>query len=137
MMSGNWAQHSFLDQNDATNDYKTALTVVETVYNTTAFNDGYHTSHHLNPIRHWQDHPEHLVSNAEKFKDQRVIIFSGIDYWGIWCMLMFQNYDVLAKHFVDLTGNMTTKEKKEWLKARTRRLTSEQVEANYPSKKLK
>ena len=57
MMSGNWVQHAFLAQKDATNDYKTAITCINTPYNVNCFNDGYHTSHHLNPIRHWQDHP--------------------------------------------------------------------------------
>lgn len=137
MMTGNWTQHAFLDQNEATNDYKTALTVVDCVYNSTAFNDGYHTSHHLNPIRHWQDHPEHFLANVEKLREQRVIVFRGIDYWGLWCMLMTRNYDGLATYFVDLSGKMTIQEKKEWLKVRTKKLTPEQLESSYPSKKLK
>ncbi|KAJ3369342.1 hypothetical protein HDU91_007310 [Kappamyces sp. JEL0680] len=131
MMSGNWTQHAFLAQDDPKNDLKTALTVIETPYNATAFNDGYHTSHHLNPIRHWQDHPEHFVQNAEKFRDSKVVIFKQIDYWGLWCMLMVRNYDVLAKHFVDLTGKMSKADKIAWLKARTKRLTAEQIEAAY------
>lgn len=132
MMSGNWTQHAFLDQDHAKNDYKTALTVIGTPYNSLCFNDGYHTSHHLNPIRHWQDHPEHLLENIEKFKQEKVVIFQGIDYWGIWCMLMIKNYDALASKYVDLTGEMTYEDKKAYLKARTRRLTSQQVLANYP-----
>ena len=130
-MSGNWTQHSFLAQDDAKNDLKTALTVIQTPYNATAFNDGYHTSHHLNPIRHWQDHPEHFLQSIQVFKDSKVIIFDGIDYWGIFCLLMTRNYNSLADHFVDLSGTMTKAEKKAYLKERTRRLTKQEVAANY------
>lgn len=136
MMSGNWTQHSFLAQDDPKNDLKTALTVIETPYNATAFNDGYHTSHHLNPIRHWQDHPEHFVDNAATFRDSRVIIFRNIDYWGIFCMLMVQNYDVLAAKFVDLTGKMTLEEKKMYLKERTRRLSEKEIQLSYYSDRM-
>jgi hypothetical protein len=133
MMTGNWTQHAFLAQDDATNDYKTALTCIDTPYNATCFNDGYHTSHHLNPIRHWQDHPEHFLANADKFKSENVVIFRGCDYWFLWCSLMVKDYDFLANHYVDLTGKMSFEEKKDYLKARTKRLTKKQVQMNYPA----
>lgn len=131
MMSGNWTQHAFLAQDDAKNDYKTALTVIQTPYNATAFNDGYHTSHHLNPIRHWQDHPEHFVENIKKFRDEKVIIFDGVDYWGLFCLLMTQNYLVLADRFVDLTGTMSQADKIAYLKERSRRLSEKEIALNY------
>lgn len=134
-MAGNWTQHSFLDQDQAKNDYVTALTCIETPYNTLCFNDGYHTSHHLNPLRHWQDHPDNFLASLEKYRDEKVIIFRGVDYWQIWCLLMVKNYDAIADCFVDLTGKMTHEEKVQFLKARTKRLTSEQIEKQYPSKK--
>jgi hypothetical protein len=134
MMTGNWTQHAFLAQDDARNDYKTALTVIDTPYNALNFNDGYHTSHHLNPIRHWQDHPEHFLGNVEKFREQKVVVFRGCDYWELWCSLMTRNYDYLASHYVDLSGKMSKAQKIEYLKQRTRRLSPDQVEMNYPTK---
>ncbi|KAJ3273390.1 hypothetical protein HDV01_004460 [Terramyces sp. JEL0728] len=133
MMTGNWTQHSFLAQDDATNDHKTALTVIESVYNATAFNDGYHTSHHLNSIRHWQDHPEHFFQNVEKYKSERVVIFRDCDYWLIWCHLMVKDYNWLADHFVDLTGKMSVDDKITFLRNRVRRLSREEIVKNYPT----
>ena len=131
MMTGNWTQHAFLAQDDAKNDYKTALTCVETIYNTLCFNDGYHTSHHLNPVRHWQDHPEYLLNNAEKFRDQKVIVFKGCDYWEIWCHLMVKDYDWMASKFQDLSGKMSVADKIQYLKQRTRKLTPKEIQLNY------
>ncbi|KAJ3253789.1 hypothetical protein HK103_005276 [Boothiomyces macroporosus] len=133
MMTGNWTQHAFLAQDDATNDHKTALTVVESVYNATAFNDGYHTSHHLNSIRHWQDHPEHFFQNIEKYKSEKVVIFRDCDYWLIWCHLMVKDYKWLANHYVDLTGKMTMDDKITFLRNRARRLTREEIAKCYPN----
>ncbi|KAJ2999570.1 hypothetical protein HDV02_002535 [Globomyces sp. JEL0801] len=135
MMTGNWTQHAFLVQDDPKNDYKTALTCVNTVYNSFCFNDGYHTSHHLNPKRHWQDHPEHFMTSIKRYAEERVHVFQGVDYWEVWCMLMIRDYDGLAKSFVDLTETLTHEEKIEYLKARLKRLTPEQIEKHYGTKK--
>lgn len=133
MMSGNWTQHAFLDQDDPKNDYKSALTCLETSYNATAFNDGYHTSHHLNPIRHWQDHPDAFLKNVDTYNKQRVIVFRGIDYMGLWILLMIKDYDSMATAFVDFSGTMKHDDKKAFLKARTKRLSPEQISAAYKS----
>jgi len=133
MMSGNWAQHAFLDSEDSKNDYRTALTCIEIPYNALCFNDGYHTSHHLNSRRHWQDLPEHFISSLETFKKEKTIIFRNIDYFAIWGALMIRSYNFLARHLVTLE-NATLEEKVAFLKSRTKAFTRKQIKLNYGDK---
>jgi hypothetical protein len=108
---GNWTQHSFLAQDGSTNDYKTSLSVVDTPYNAFCFNDGYHTSHHLNPVRHWQDHPEHFVASVEKFREQKTMVFRGYYFWELWCGLMTKNYTWIGQMYQDLSWEMNLEQK--------------------------
>jgi hypothetical protein len=54
MMAADWGQHAFInpDSKDAS-------------YNCVAFNDGLHASHHENSQRHWSDHPNAAISQAD------------------------------------------------------------------------
>lgn len=142
MMSGNWAQHAFVDASDPTNNYRSSITCIEVPYNAIAFNDGYHTSHHLNSIRHWQDHPEYIAKNRDKFKAEKAIIFQGIDFHQTWLFLMMKDYSSLAKHLLQLThpgepGHLSEEEIILFLKSRTRAMTRKEIEAGYPSLKKK
>ena len=44
-MTGNWAQHSFIDPADPGNAYRNSVTCINTKYNVKCWNDGYHISH--------------------------------------------------------------------------------------------
>ncbi|KAI8920448.1 fatty acid desaturase-domain-containing protein [Entophlyctis helioformis] len=132
MMSGNWAQHAFVEPTDPTNDYKTAITCLQSFYNTNCFNDGYHTSHHLNPLRRWEEHPQHFVDSAEKYREQTVIVFKDIDFHGIWCLLMIKDYKTMARHFVQIgEPKMSEEEVMDFLKARTKRMTPEAIAKHF------
>lgn len=102
MMAGNWGQHAFIDADDPGNSYKSSITCINTRYNRRAFNDGYHISHHLLSARHWTDHPGELRDNRAKYAAEGAIVFSGIDFFQVWALLMLKRHDVLARHFVDL-----------------------------------
>ncbi|KAI8912736.1 hypothetical protein EDD86DRAFT_188416 [Gorgonomyces haynaldii] len=134
MMSGNWGQHAFVEPEDALNDYKTALTCVNVPYNATSFNDGYHTSHHLNPVRHWQDHPEHFISSLQKFKDERVVIFEKLDFFMVTMLLLTKQHRYLAKCLLSLPG-ASLDEKEKFLRSRLYRLTPAQVDKIRPKRK--
>ena len=56
-MTGNWPQHAFVDHEDCTNDYRTVVSFMNSVYNRRGFNDGYHLTHHLKPSFHCLDMP--------------------------------------------------------------------------------
>lgn len=82
LMVGNWGQHAFVDDEEPDSDFRSSITLIDVAvcaslpcpFQTTftfpldltntrlqsnrfCYNDGYHTSHHLNPLRHWRDHP--------------------------------------------------------------------------------
>jgi hypothetical protein len=102
MMSGNWAQHAFIDQADPANNYRNSITCINAAYNRRCFNDGYHISHHLKASRHWTDHPKELTDNVPAYAAERALVFEGIDFHGVWVCLMLKRYDWLAARLVQL-----------------------------------
>jgi fatty acid desaturase len=104
MMAGNWGQHAFVDPVEADNDFKSSITCINVRYNTRCFNDGYHIIHHLKPALHYTEMDKEFEANREKYGAQDAIVFSGIDFFGVWVMLMLGRYKTLAKAFVQLPG---------------------------------
>jgi fatty acid desaturase len=102
MMAGNWAQHAFIDRNSPENNYRNSITCINSTYNRRCFNDGYHIGHHLKSTRHWTEMPGELLSNAVTYDEQGAIVFTGLDFFGVWACLMAKRYDFLAKRFVRL-----------------------------------
>jgi fatty acid desaturase len=110
MMAGNWGQHAFIDASDPGSAYRNSITCVDTPYNRRCFNDGYHISHHLDANRHWTEHPLELAQNEAAYAAGEAIVFRGIDFMGVWFLLMLHRYDRLASHFVRLDGDRRTDE---------------------------
>ncbi len=104
MMAGNWGQHAFIDAAEPENCYRNSITCINSSYNRRAFNDGYHIGHHLSATRHWTDMPTELVTNRQKYIDERAIVFHKVDFFLVWLMLMLKRYDWLARCFVALDG---------------------------------
>lgn len=104
MMIGNWAQHSFVDENDPGNFYKNSITCINTSYNHKCWNDGYHISHHIKPSMHWTLHPDHLIRNAQTYATNKALVFEGIHFLHIWWYLMTKNYALLAGCVVNLNN---------------------------------
>jgi fatty acid desaturase len=102
LMMGNWAQHAFVDPEDSTNDYRTVVTFINSLYNRRCFNDGYHLGHHLKPSLHWLDMPADFLNKKEEMIQQRSLVFRKIDYFMIFVLLMLKRYRTLAKYFVNL-----------------------------------
>jgi len=123
MMSGNWAQHAFIDANTPENNYRNSITCINNIYNQRCFNDGYHIGHHLKPHMHWTDMPQDFEKNIDKYVENKAIVFEGIDYFVIWIWLMLKRYDILAKHFVNIGNTYQSQEEIiALLKERTRRI---------------
>lgn len=120
LMSGNWAQHAFVDAEAPENIYRNSITCINTTYNRRCFNDGYHTGHHLKPNRHWTDMPADFMANRETYRRERAIVFEGLDYLMIWFLLMSKQYGVLARHVVDLGDHRSEQETVALLRQRTR-----------------
>lgn len=109
MMAANWGQHAFVRP----------LTIVDASYNTVAFNDGYHLSHHHNPLRHWSEHPQYRpaqqqevvssplaphimtpMSERDSADSMTPITLRGLSFGDVWLLLMWRDYGALADRYV-------------------------------------
>jgi fatty acid desaturase len=128
MMAGNWGQHAFIDADAPANCYRNSITCINTPYNRKCFNDGYHIVHHLKPAMHYTDMAQEFIDNRADYVRERAIVFQGIDFFGVWFLLMTKNYKALAKRYVNLEA--TPKREAEiiaLLKERTARIPSEKM----------
>ncbi len=126
MMSGNWAQHAFIDLENPDNNYRNSITLINTSYNKRCFNDGYHIGHHLHPGMHWTDMPDNFLDNKDKYAEEKALVFEGIDFQVIWLWLMLKRYDWLADRIININNTFRSKnEIINILKKRTQRLDPE------------
>lgn len=102
MMSGNWAQHAFIKDNRASDNWVAAIVIIDSKYNARCFNDGYHILHHRHPSCHYTELPAFYEKEKNELRDNDSVIFHTLDYFGIWGLLMLKRYDILASFFVDL-----------------------------------
>ena len=109
-MTGNWAQHAFVDENDPNNAYKNSVTCINTKYNVKCWNDGYHISHHIESTMHWTEHPEYFKNTLQEYIKNEAIVFDGIHFLHVFIYLMRDRYDLLAKHYVNIGNRYKTDE---------------------------
>jgi fatty acid desaturase len=102
LMAGNWAQHAFVDLATPESPYRNSITCVNTSYNRRCFNDGYHIGHHVKPTLHWTQMPADFRDNAQRYCDERAIVFRSLDYFSIWALLMTHQYRLLSRYYVEL-----------------------------------
>ncbi len=124
MMTGNWAQHAFVDVDDPNNCYRNSTNLINVRYNHNCYNDGYHIVHHIKPAMHWTEMPGWYEDNIEQFGAEDAVVFDGLgNNQVVWWCLMRQDWDRLARHLVDLPGQATRshEEKIAWLQDRVRR----------------
>lgn len=97
------------------------------------YNDGYHTSHHLNPLRHWRDHPVSLLQQKGRYAEEHALVFRNIDYIMITIQLMRKDYKYLAKCLVPMGDQvgMTLDEKAEMLRTKTKRFSDMDVKSKF------
>lgn len=102
MMMGNWAQHAFVAPDRADDRYVSSITCINTRYNRRCFNDGYHTGHHLRAHAHWTELPGELERNLTEYGRHDAIVFEGLDFFEVFCLLMAGRWSRLAAAFVQL-----------------------------------
>ena len=105
MMAGNWGQHAFVCAEQPESPYRNSITVIRCKYNERCFNDGYHIGHHVKATRHWTEMPGDFDANVAEYARNGAIVFSGIDFFGVWLLLMLKRYASLARHYVALDGS--------------------------------
>lgn len=106
MMLGNWTQHAFINMEDLDDN---TINCINTSYNKTCWNDGYHAVHHVRPALHYTDIPGEFLKNKDVFAEKKILTFDGIHYLHIFLWLMSKRYDKLAKHIVNV-NNMFSSE---------------------------
>ncbi len=104
-MAGNWVQHTFICPEEPGNDYRNSITCINVKFNRKCWNDGYHISHHINPMMHWTEHPKFFRDHLAEFGKNRSVIFAGLNYTDVFILLLRDRYDLLAKRFVDVGNN--------------------------------
>ncbi|KAL4747876.1 hypothetical protein BDW72DRAFT_215161 [Aspergillus terricola var. indicus] len=123
LMASNWGQHAFVDPLSPESDFRSSVTLIDVSSNRFCFNDGYHTSHHLHPRRHWREHPAATLKDRKRYDAEGALVFKDIDFLGVTVRLL-KDYEHLAKCLVPV-GNwqraMSLRERAEMLKARRRR----------------
>ncbi|EAW11680.1 uncharacterized protein ACLA_093790 [Aspergillus clavatus NRRL 1] len=124
LMAGNWGQHAFVDPKDPASDFRSSVTLIDVASNRFCFNDGYHTSHHLHPRRHWREHPVALLRDKARYANENALVFCNIDYLMLTVKLLQKDYEHLAKCMVPIGPAqcaMSLQERAEMLRTRTRR----------------
>ncbi|TAQ88783.1 hypothetical protein B7494_g2889 [Chlorociboria aeruginascens] len=129
LMIGNWGQHALVDEVEPSSDFRSSITLIDVPSNRFCFNDGYHTSHHLNPRRHWRDHPHAFLKARARYAKEGALVFHNIDYLEITYRLLTKNYRKLASQLVPMPGqiHLSLEERAEMLRRKTRAFTEEEI----------
>jgi len=118
MMAANWGQHAFVAAHKAKDEMKVSpytysLTIQDSYYNTIAFNDGYHATHHVNGTSHWSLHPTNFAKHVDSGKyvsgTNAVIISGEVNFGDVWQMLMFGQWDKIADMYLSTQQGMEDK----------------------------
>ncbi|MFV0605491.1 MAG: fatty acid desaturase family protein [Niabella sp.] len=110
MMLGNWTQHSFINRDNPDDLYTNSINCINTVYNKTCWNDGYHIIHHLRPGMHYTEMPNEFLKRKDEFAHKKAIVFDGIHYLHIFVYLMTKRYDKLADNLVNINNMFSSNE---------------------------
>ncbi|PLB41615.1 uncharacterized protein BDW47DRAFT_99390 [Aspergillus candidus] len=133
LMVGNWGQHALVDETDPNSDFRSSITLIDVPSNRFCFNDGYHTSHHLNPRRHWRDHPVSFLKQKDRYANEHALVFRNIDYIMITYKVLTKDYMHLAKCLVPMGDqiSMTMEERAAMLQTKTKRFGEKEIKACF------
>ena len=97
------------------------------------YNDGYHTSHHLNPRRHWREHPIAFLKQKHRYATEHALVFRNIDYIMLTIKLMQKDYVYLAKCLVPMGDQipLTLEERAALLSTKTKKFTKDDIKAKF------
>ncbi|PGG96952.1 hypothetical protein AJ79_09394 [Helicocarpus griseus UAMH5409] len=130
LMVGNWGQHALVDEVDPTSDFRSSITLIDLASNRFCFNDGYHTSHHLSPRRHWRQHPVAFMVKKYRYINEGALVFRNIDYLMMTVELLQKDYMYLAKCMVPMGKKqigMSLEERAKMLRRKTRRFGEDEI----------
>jgi fatty acid desaturase len=150
LMTGNWGQHALVDEVDPNSDFRSSITLIDVPVspscsplficvnltlqsNRFCFNDGYHTSHHLNPRRHWREHPNAFLKAKDRYSKEGALVFQNIDYLEITFRILTKNYAHLAKRLVPMGDQigMSQTELADMLRRKTRKFSEKEIATKF------
>lgn len=154
LMIGNWGQHALVDDVEPSSDFRSSITLIDVPVrlavinfhsthanpcqksNRFCFNDGYHTSHHLNPLRHWRDHPNAFLQAKGRYSSEGALVFQNIDYLEVTYRLLTKNYMKLADQLVPIGEqiHMSKEELAEMLRRKTRKFSEKEIREKFGAK---
>ena len=101
LMFGNWSQHIFIDPTRHRSNYGLSYNVIDSEYNSEAWNDGYHLLHHLNAGTRWYDLPQTFLDQYNELKENKGLTFKKLNFFLIGFYVFTKNYKVLYDNFLD------------------------------------
>lgn len=104
----NYTWHTFMDPDDPDNDFINSVTILRGHYN--VFNEDYHVTHHQRPQLHWTEAPADFQRNIEAYRLNRASVFADTQEFEMFMWIITRRFDLLAKHFVDLQGDLSKEE---------------------------
>lgn len=110
--------HAFVEESDPGNQYVNSITLLDGHDNT--WNEDYHPVHHHCPDVHWTEMPAIYERNKSHYQAVTATIFKDCEQGMLLTWLFQKNWDMMAKHFVDLSNKLGHEEKMALL---VRRLT--------------
>ncbi|KAL9090277.1 MAG: hypothetical protein Q9159_002082 [Coniocarpon cinnabarinum] len=133
LMIGNWGQHALVDEIAPDSDFRSSVTLIDVPSNRYSFNDGYHTSHHLNPHRHWREHPAAFLRQKERYAEEQALVFRNIDFLMLTFRLLRKDYDYVARCLVPMGAqiDMTRGEIAAMLRKKTRRMEEAEIREKF------
>lgn len=102
LMFGNWSQHIFINAKLPASAYGYTYNSINSAHNQSGFNDGYHVEHHLNSRRHWSELPTAFVLKLDAYRRHEALVFRGLGFFEIGCMVFLGRYRALASHVLPL-----------------------------------
>lgn len=105
----NYTWHTFSEPGDPENEYVNSVTILNGHYN--VFNEDYHVTHHQRPQLHWTQVPQDFEKNLAHYRDNRASLFTDTQEFEMFTWIMMKRFDLLAQHFVDLSGELSEDEK--------------------------
>jgi len=110
--------HAFCEPDDPYNSYVNSMTILEGHDN--IWNEDLHVEHHNCSNLHPADYPKHYAKFEQEFARNQATIFRDCEEGTLLKMLLSEEWDEMAKKFVDLNGKMTHEEKKATILRRLR-----------------
>jgi hypothetical protein len=136
VMTNNWAQHTLVDEVEPTSSFRSSITIIDVVANRHGLNDGYHTSHHLSPRRHWRDHPFAFAKSKAKYAENAAITLKNIDFIKLAIFLCRKDYEYLAECLVPMgeQASMSKAEIASMLRKKTAKFSEAAIEQKFRCK---